>query len=40
MLIDKQGILVIKAQSDTDLTDVIRDERERRIVNLQQQAGL
>ncbi len=40
MLVEKQGILVVKAQSDADLTNVVRDERERRIVNLQNQAAL
>ncbi|GEM_PF-3296697 len=40
MLIDKQGILVVRAQSDTDLTNVVREERERRILDLQNQTAL
>jgi bifunctional DNA-binding transcriptional regulator/antitoxin component of YhaV-PrlF toxin-antitoxin module len=34
ILVDKKGILVVKAESNTDLTNVIPRERNRRISEL------
>lgn len=37
ILIDKKGILVVKAESNTDLTNIIPRERNRRISELMEQ---
>jgi excisionase family DNA binding protein len=39
-LVNKGGLLVVKAEPLTDLTDIVQQERERRTVELIQQAGL
>ena len=37
ILVDKKGILVVKAKSNTDLTNIIPRERNRRISELMEQ---
>ena len=37
ILVDKKGILVVKAESNTDLTNIIPRERNRRISELMEQ---
>jgi len=39
-LVDKGGVLVVKAESLSDLTDIVRQERDRRVSHLSRQAGL
>jgi len=39
-LVDKGGVLVVRAEPLTDLTDIIRRERDRRVFDLLQRAGL
>ena len=39
-LVNKSGLLVVRAEPLTDLTDIVRQEREQRVVELMQQAGL
>ncbi len=40
MLVDKGGILVVKAESTGDLSDLTRRERDRRLFTLLQRTGL
>jgi AbrB family looped-hinge helix DNA binding protein len=40
MLVDKEGVLVIRAEPLGDLTDVTRRERDRRVFDLLQRTGL
>ena len=37
ILVDKNGILVVKSESGSDLANVIQQERERRIFDLMKQ---
>ncbi len=39
VLIDKDGILVVRAEPFRDLTDITRDERKRRVSELVQRIG-
>jgi len=39
-LVDKGGVLVVKVEPRGDLTDVVRQERDRRVSDLSQQTGL
>jgi len=39
-LVDKEGILVVRAEPVGDLTDVTRRERDRQTLDPQQRAGL
>jgi excisionase family DNA binding protein len=39
-LVNKSGLLVVRAEPLADLTDIVRQEREQRVVELMQQAGL
>jgi bifunctional DNA-binding transcriptional regulator/antitoxin component of YhaV-PrlF toxin-antitoxin module len=39
VLIDKGGILVVRAKALSDLNDIVRQERDRRVLNFIQQAG-
>lgn len=39
-LMNKNGLLVIRAELLSDLTDIVKQEREQRITELIQQAGL
>jgi excisionase family DNA binding protein len=39
-LVNKGGLLVVRAEPLTDLTDIVQQEREQRVVELIQQAGL
>jgi len=39
-LVNKGGLLVVRAELLTDLTDIVQQEREQRVVELIQQAGL
>ena len=39
-LIDKEGVLVARVESFSDLTNVTRHERDRRMFGLLQRAGL
>ena len=39
-LVDKGGVLVVKVEPRGDLTDVVRQERDRRVSHLSQQTGL
>ncbi len=39
-LLDKKGVLVVKAETDADLTNITQDERHRRFCKIIQQAGL
>jgi excisionase family DNA binding protein len=39
-LVNKGGLLVVRAEPLTDLTNIIQQEREQRVVELMQQAGL
>ncbi len=36
-LVDKKGILVVKSESRSDLTNIIQQERDRRIFDLMKQ---
>lgn len=38
ILVDKKGILVVKCDSKSDLTNIVQHERDRRISNLMEQA--
>jgi excisionase family DNA binding protein len=40
VLINKSGLLVVRAEPLTDLTDTVQREREQRVVELMRQAGL
>jgi len=40
VLVDKGGVLVVRAEPLTDQTDIIRRERDRRVFDLLQRAGL
>ena len=40
LLIDKRGVLVVRAEPLDDLTHIVRRERDRRASNLVQRAGL
>ena len=40
MLVDKEGALVVRAEALNDLTDITRRERDRRVFDLLQRAGL
>ncbi|MCP4353379.1 MAG: addiction module protein [Desulfobacterales bacterium] len=40
VLLDKKGVLVVKAETDADLTNITQDERHRRFCKIIQQAGL
>ncbi len=40
VLAEKEGILVAKVTASGDLSDVVRHERERRVFDLVQRAGL
>ena len=40
MLVSKDGVLVVRAEPVEDLTDITRRERDRRVADLIQQAGL
>jgi AbrB family looped-hinge helix DNA binding protein len=37
ILVDKEGILVVKSESKGDLTNIIQQERDRRIIDLMKQ---
>lgn len=37
LLVDKEGILVVKSESKGDLTNIIQQERDRRIIDLMKQ---
>ncbi|MGD2089832.1 MAG: AbrB/MazE/SpoVT family DNA-binding domain-containing protein [Candidatus Aminicenantes bacterium] len=37
-LVDKKGVLVVKSESKGDLTNTIKQERDRRIIDLMKQA--
>lgn len=37
LLVDKKGILVVKSESKSDLTNIVQQERDRRIFNLMKQ---
>jgi AbrB family looped-hinge helix DNA binding protein len=39
-LVDKEGILVVRAQPVADLADVVRDERRLRVTSLSERTGL
>jgi AbrB family looped-hinge helix DNA binding protein len=39
-LVDKEGILVVRAQPVVDLADVVRRERDLRITSLSERTGL
>lgn len=39
-LVDKEGVLVVKAEPLSDLTNITRQERDRRAFDLSQRAGL
>jgi len=39
-LVDKQGVLVVKAEPITDLTNITQQERGRRVFDLAQRVGL
>lgn len=39
-LVNKGGLLVVKTEPLADLTDIVKQEREQRVVELIQQAGL
>jgi excisionase family DNA binding protein len=39
-LVNKGGLLVVRAEPLTDLTDIVQQEREQRVAELIQQAGL
>jgi AbrB family looped-hinge helix DNA binding protein len=39
-LVDKQGVLVVRAESSIDLTNIVQHERHHRVSNLVQRAGL
>ena len=39
-LVDKQGVLVVRAKSDADLTKVIQQERNQRVSDLIHRAGI
>jgi len=39
-LVNKGGLLVVRAEPLTDLTDIVQQEREQRVAELMQQAGL
>ena len=39
-LVNKGGLLVVRVEPLSDLTDIVQQERERRVVELIQQAGL
>ena len=38
-LVDKQGVLVVRAKATGDLRDTVRHERDRRLTDLLQQAS-
>ena len=40
VLVDKEGILVVRAEPVGDLTDITRRERDRQTLDPQQRAGL
>ena len=40
VLVDKAGVLVVQAEPVSDLTNVTRRERDRRVFDLLQRAGL
>jgi len=40
VLVDKAGVLVVRAEPLGDLTNVIRHERDRRVFDLLQRVGL
>ena len=40
VLVEKQGILVVRAPALADLTDVVRRERDRRVRTLHESTGL
>ena len=40
VLVDKGGILVVKAESTGDLSDLTRRDRDRRLFTLLQRTGL
>jgi bifunctional DNA-binding transcriptional regulator/antitoxin component of YhaV-PrlF toxin-antitoxin module len=40
VLIDKAGVLVVQAEPFSDLTEITRCERDRRVFDLLQRAGL
>jgi AbrB family looped-hinge helix DNA binding protein len=37
VLVDKKGILVVKSKSKSDLTNIVQQERDRRIFDLMKQ---
>ncbi len=37
ILVDKKGILVVKSKSKSDLTNIVQQERDRRIFDLMKQ---
>jgi len=39
-LVDKQGVLVVKAEPSIDLTNIIQQERNRRVFDLVQRVDL
>ena len=39
-LVDKQGVLVVKAEPSVDLTNITQQERNRRMFDLVQRVGL
>ena len=39
-LVDKQGVLVVKAKPSVDLTNITQQERSRRVSDLVQRVGL
>lgn len=39
LLVDKEGVLVVRAETDADLTDAIRQSRNRRVSDLAQRVG-
>jgi hypothetical protein len=39
-LVDKQGVLVVRAQPFGDLSDISRDERNRRVSELLRRTGI
>ncbi len=40
ILADKDGVLVVKSQPIRDLTDITRQERDRRLIEQLQQVGM
>jgi AbrB family looped-hinge helix DNA binding protein len=39
-IVDKQGVLVVRAKAVGDLADVVRNERDRRLSELNRKTGL